>query len=153
MKKLLTSIAVAAFAFAVSAQVETKTNAAVTNAGEFDQLKAELQVQIQTKLEGMSEEMQKKLGDAKEAVVQAKKQLQAIEGPNADKETEALMNQYKTQMQTQLQAAIKAMEQAGEQVKAQVEKASEEIQKQLQDRAGELKQVQDKTCDGSGKDN
>jgi nitrogen fixation/metabolism regulation signal transduction histidine kinase len=138
MKRFLTALSIAAFAFAVSAQ--TQSNVATNNAGDLEALKVQLQSQIGGKLDNLSPEIQNKLLAAKQTMEQTRTQLRSMSGPNAD----AAKVQARVQADSALCNAIRTMEQVSAEVKAQVEKAKTEIQAQLQNRIEEAKMLQTK---------
>jgi len=143
MKKLIGTLIVAAFCTTVFAQ-----DAVQTKAQEMDAVKAQVKTPIDAAVEQNMAQIQAKIGEAKNAMVQAKSQLANL-SDNAKKDA---ADAIKAQTMTKLQDAIKACEQAQNRVK----EADEEIQTRLQTKAAELKEIQDrlqtKSGDGSGKD-
>ena len=147
MKKVLVTIALAAFVVAVVAQDGTQTNSSVKNAGDLDALKTELQAQIGAELDNLPAEVRAKVQEAKAAMEQVKDQLKTM----SKAEQSATIEQARLQAQNACDDAVKAMEQVNDQVKKQVRKAMAEIETQLQKREGELKMIQTKSGTGEPK--
>ena len=146
MKKLLTSIVIAAFATGIVAQDGTQT----ANAGELDALKAEIQAQVKTQLDGLGEEVKAQIQEAKAEVEAAKTMLQSqgMAG-KSDEEKDAALKDM-AQVQTKLQDAVQSMDQVSAQVKEKIAECQDEIQKQLQDKQSAADAVKAQVKDGSG---
>jgi hypothetical protein len=137
MKKLLTSIAVAACAFGVVAQEPT---VCPKTGEEMEALKLEIQTQLRTQLQTLPKEVQDELAAAKLTCENLRLQIRAMDGTGGDRE--AKMEQLRTQSDEALKLAIQAMDGVSDEVKAQVEAVREQIQQRLQEKSAELQQQQ-----------
>jgi len=147
IKKILTTLAIAALTFGAYAE-----DPAQTQTKSLEQIKAEVQTQIKAEI-AENEQLQTRLQEAKAAVDAAREAVKKMnKGEVSKEEVEAAKTMTQARLQNQLENAIKALGEAAEDVEA----AQEQVQKRLQDKAAELKQIQDRiqakdgSCDGSG---
>jgi len=148
MKQLLSTALVALFAVTVSAQDSTQTQ---LKAGEVNTVKAEIQAKIHSDLDALPAQIQAQVQAAKQSMeqIQALVATMKAEG-KSKKDIDAALEQKRTEAQAQLKLCIEQMDGISTQVKAQVEKANAEIQTRLQQRAGEMKAVQEKKPETTG---
>lgn len=145
MKRLLTSILVGAFAISAFAQEPAQDQ---TKAQEADQLQKQVQEKIAGELDNLNEEVKAQVQEAKAAMEQVQDQIRQMKADGkGKKQIETALEEKKTMAQEQLHTAIQKLDQ----VQAQVSKASEEVQKRLQERTQEMKRIQARKMDGSGK--
>ncbi len=139
MKKLISSIAVAALALGVYAQDVTETEMP-----DFEQLKAEIQQEVGVELDQLPVAVQDRLAEARKEMVEARKQLRDMRAQGkTPEEIRALVEQNRLEATERLEQAIRNMEGVSEQVRAQVEQAKAEVQKRLEEKTAELKQLQE----------
>lgn len=142
MKKLISSIAVVTVAFGVMAQ-----DVPEADMPDFEQLKTEIQEQIQGELDNLPDAVQSQLREAKAALENARQQIAAMnmreKSPDEVKAIQDEMDRNRDQAQQRLEQAIANMDNVSEQVRAQVEQAKAEVQKRLEEKTAELRQLQE----------
>lgn len=147
MKTILSTAVIAFFAVAIYAQESTQTQ---LKAQEVTALKTQIQAEVKAELDALPAQIQAQVQAAKASMeqVQALVATMKAEG-KSKKEINDALEQKKLEAQEQLKLCIEQMDGISTQVKAQVEKASQEIQTRLQERAGEMKAVQNKKPDNN----
>ncbi|MFP4416006.1 MAG: hypothetical protein ACOC41_02510 [Chitinivibrionales bacterium] len=135
MKKLLMSIAISAIAFGASAQD------VVQGAPDYEELRNQIQQEIQGELDNLPDAVQTQLAEAKGEVEKVREQLQnmRLQGSTPE-EMEAFLQQNRERAEAQLQRALERMEGVNDQVRARVEQAKADIQQRLEEKTAEMRQ-------------